>query len=248
MTVLVVENTRAIRRTIVNCLNEYKNVDIIEVSNAEDAFSELFKIKVDLIITNYDQPKLHGLEFVQKVKKKDGFVNIPILMIVDRTSDTEIIAATNAGVNDVVVRPIELKVLKKKLNKIIRNFLTTKDVKTFKGKKITLPIDNTIKKVSISEYSLGPIPDVVKNSYLVKEKDFWKTALYNWLSVKQITTDGIEKTTYYQKSDNGSRQELEVTKQPDNDDLFIEIVGHTSDVQQSLSEIWEKLEKITKIQ
>ena len=36
---------------------------------------------MDLIITDYQMPGMNGLDFVKKVKAKEGFENIPVILL-----------------------------------------------------------------------------------------------------------------------------------------------------------------------
>ena len=97
------------------------------VSTAEDAFEALRKLQesvtpYDLIITDYNMPKMNGLEFSKAVREADEYQFVPILMLTTETDDKKKQMAREAQVTGWIQKPFKmdrfLKIVQKSINQI----------------------------------------------------------------------------------------------------------------------------------
>ena len=81
--ILVVDDNNYIRSLATSLLKKQD----YNVISAADAFEAIELIKyygvkfLDLIITDYQMPRMNGLDFIKKVKLKEGFENIPVILL-----------------------------------------------------------------------------------------------------------------------------------------------------------------------
>ncbi len=81
--ILIVDDNNYIRSLATSLLKKQD----YNVISAADAFEAVELIKhygvkfLDLIITDYQMPGMNGLDFVKKVKAKEGFENIPVILL-----------------------------------------------------------------------------------------------------------------------------------------------------------------------
>ncbi len=81
MKFLVVDDSRTMRRIVANTLN---NIGYKDVTLAEDGSDAMKKMKVnqyDAIMTDWNMPRMNGLELVQSARKMERYKEIPIIMI-----------------------------------------------------------------------------------------------------------------------------------------------------------------------
>lgn len=123
MIAMIVGSSTTQKRLLNKYLHEAGVDKIIESHSGEDAFPRLFIENIDFIITEWNLPNMTGLEFVQLVKKEDRHKRIPILMILDHASKTEVVAAKNSGALDIIIKPVTSYILKNKLNQILNVIL-----------------------------------------------------------------------------------------------------------------------------
>jgi two-component system, chemotaxis family, chemotaxis protein CheY len=72
-----------------------------------------------LLITDWNMPKMHGLDLVQEVRRLDALKAIPILMITTMSANEDIVVALKAGVNNYVVKPFDVPTLKAKIQQLV---------------------------------------------------------------------------------------------------------------------------------
>lgn len=115
--ILVVDDSATMRKIITNVLKELDiHPDlIIEAQDGVDAIGKVKTNNFDLILTDWNMPKMDGLHLVQNLRKLPKSKDIPIIMITTEGSKTEVIAALKSGVNNYIVKPFNAQTLKTKL-------------------------------------------------------------------------------------------------------------------------------------
>ena len=122
--VLVVDDSSTMRRIIVNVLIQL-GVSSDFITEAEDGFAALGKVKTnsyDLILTDWNMPRMNGLQFVQNIRKLPKYTNTPVMMITTEGGKSEVIEALKNGVNNYIVKPFSAEVLKTKLEPILNKY------------------------------------------------------------------------------------------------------------------------------
>lgn len=102
-TVLVVDDNDDMRRYIQRLLEGHYNV-----MTAQDgllAEEALNKQLPDLIVTDLMMPNRNGLEFVESIKSKPEFANIPVIMLTARAGLHDRIKGLMVAVDDYLVKP-----------------------------------------------------------------------------------------------------------------------------------------------
>lgn len=119
--VLVVDDSSTMRRIIVNVLTQL-GISSDFIHEAEDGFAALGKVKTnsyELILTDWNMPRMNGLQFVQNIRKLPKYATTPILMITTEGGKSEVIEALKSGVNNYIVKPFNAEILKAKLEPIL---------------------------------------------------------------------------------------------------------------------------------
>ncbi len=96
----------------------FKN--ITETTDGNLALEQMQKEKSDLIIADWHMPNLNGLDFFKEVRKVDLWQSIPFLMITMEKDQQKVQEAIQAGVRDYIVKPINVKILKRKVGELLR--------------------------------------------------------------------------------------------------------------------------------
>ena len=119
MKVLVVDDSTTMRRIICNTLNTALHTpEILEAGDGEEGL-KLFKGNqdVDIILTDWNMPKMNGLAFLEKVREIN--TEVPVVMITTEAEKQNIVTAIKAGANTYVVKPFTPEVLQEKLQPFI---------------------------------------------------------------------------------------------------------------------------------
>ncbi|HDM75865.1 MAG TPA: response regulator [Deltaproteobacteria bacterium] len=118
MTVLVVDDFSTMRRINKNILKELGFKNILEADDGTTALEVLENNKVDLIISDWNMPKMTGLEFLKKVRASAEYKDIPFLMVTAEAQKENIIEAVKAKVSNYIVKPFTAQTLSEKIEKI----------------------------------------------------------------------------------------------------------------------------------
>lgn len=118
MKVLIVDDFATMRRIMKNILKQIGFTNIIEADDGTTALEELKNNSIDLIISDWNMPKMTGLDLLKTVRGSDEFKNIPFLMVTAEAQKQNVIDAVQAGVSNYVVKPFTAEAISEKIQKI----------------------------------------------------------------------------------------------------------------------------------
>ena len=118
-TILVVEDTKAVREEICDILR----IEEYEVIEAVDGLKGLKAVNnklPDLIITDILMPRLDGYKFIEELKSQDKTKNIPVIFLTAKAGKADKKQGMKLGVNDYLIKPLSpndlLEAVSNKLN------------------------------------------------------------------------------------------------------------------------------------
>lgn len=120
MKFLVVDDSPTMRRIVSNALRDIGYTELTEAADGEEAVEKLNGVPVDFIITDWNMPKMNGLDLTKAIRSHPSFGNLPILMITTRGMKEDVVAAMQARVNNYIVKPFTADVLREKINLIMK--------------------------------------------------------------------------------------------------------------------------------
>jgi two-component system chemotaxis response regulator CheY len=115
LTVLLVEDDGFALRLAQSILRNLGIGVILTARDGEEAIRilESESTKVDLIVSDWNMPKLSGLDLLRHVRKT--WHNMPFLMLTGRASEDFVLAAREYGVNAYIVKPFSPEQLLRKI-------------------------------------------------------------------------------------------------------------------------------------
>jgi two-component system chemotaxis response regulator CheY len=118
MRILVVDDHESMRRIEKQILNDlgYPNVDMAD--DGSTALPMLQAGKYDFVISDWNIPKMEGLELLRAIRADAKLTKIPVLLVTAESKKEKIIEAVKAGVNDYVVKPFNAEIIKAKIARI----------------------------------------------------------------------------------------------------------------------------------
>ena len=119
MKVLVVDDFATMRRILKNILTQIGYKHIIEADDGTTAMSVLKQEKIDLIISDWNMPKMTGLELLKNVRANPDLATIPFIMVTAEAQQDNIILAVKAKVSQYIVKPFTADTLGEKINKVL---------------------------------------------------------------------------------------------------------------------------------
>lgn len=127
--ILVVEDDRALNRSICSYLNRY-GYNAHGALNGSCAFDALYDSKYDLLISDIMMPETDGIDLAKAVRAVDN--EIPILFITARDDFPTKRKGFEAGIDDYMIKPIDLEELILRIEALLRRS------KIASNKKITI--------------------------------------------------------------------------------------------------------------
>jgi len=118
MKVLVVDDFATLRRIIKNVLKQIGFINILEADDGTAALGVLKENKVDLIISDWNMPKMNGLDLLKTVRKEEATKKVPFVMVTAEAQKDNVLQAVQAGVSNYIVKPFTADAVKEKLTKI----------------------------------------------------------------------------------------------------------------------------------
>jgi two-component system chemotaxis response regulator CheY len=118
-TALVVDDFSTMRRIVRNILRDLEFKNILEAEDGDAAVTILKTQKVDIIISDWNMPKMTGLELLKWVRSNEKTAAMPFLMVTAESQKENIIEAVKAKVSNYVVKPFTAATLAEKLEKIL---------------------------------------------------------------------------------------------------------------------------------
>jgi two-component system chemotaxis response regulator CheY len=118
MKILVVDDFSTMRRIVKNILRQLGFNNILEADDGSTGLDTLQNEKIGLIISDWNMPKMTGLELLKAVRADNALQDIPFLMVTAESQQENIIEAVKSGVNNYIVKPFTAEILGKKIEQI----------------------------------------------------------------------------------------------------------------------------------
>jgi len=118
MKILIVDDFATMRRIVKNILTQLGYKNVIEADDGTTALDVLKAEKVELIISDWNMPKMTGLDLLKAVRADASMANTPFIMVTAEAQQDNIILAVKAKVSQYIVKPFTAETLAEKLQKI----------------------------------------------------------------------------------------------------------------------------------
>jgi two-component system chemotaxis response regulator CheY len=120
MRYLIVDDSPITRKILINALRTFGIEDIIEAGDGQEGLAKIYAEKVDFVITDWNMPKMNGLEMVKMIRADNTLNNLFILMVTTRDSKQDILQAHQAIVSNYIVKPFTPQLLKEKIDSVLK--------------------------------------------------------------------------------------------------------------------------------
>lgn len=120
MTVLVVDDDRAIREAVVRAI-KFDGMEAEAVATAREALQRVngeHRTRPDLLILDLGLPDLDGLDVVKQIRARGD--DIPVLVLTARTQISDRVAGLDAGADDYLPKPFALPELLARVRALLR--------------------------------------------------------------------------------------------------------------------------------
>ena len=122
--VLIVDDEPQVRKLLETFLDRAGFV-VRVASDGLEALALLREEIPDLVITDVTMPNLNGLELTHRLRSSHKTARIPILMLSALKQEQDVLAGYAQGADDYVGKPIELTILRAKIDQLLRRSAST---------------------------------------------------------------------------------------------------------------------------
>ena len=118
--ILVVDDMLTIRDLVKGQLRAMGFKNVIEASDGEAALGIVINhasagSPVELVICDWNMPKMTGLEFLKQIRASEQFAKLPFVLLTSESERDQVTEAIMAGVSQYIVKPFAAKGFEDKL-------------------------------------------------------------------------------------------------------------------------------------
>ncbi|MEC9374493.1 MAG: response regulator [Planctomycetota bacterium] len=117
MRILLVDDSKTMRKIQRSVLTQLGHTDIEEATDGQDALSKVGAFQPNLLLVDWNMPTMDGLTFVKKFRESDK--TTPIIMVTTESERSRVVAAIKAGVNNYVVKPFTPDILSQRIEETL---------------------------------------------------------------------------------------------------------------------------------
>jgi len=122
--VLIVDDERSIRLSLKTILGNF-GFDIVEAARGEEAVALVRSEQFDAVLLDINMPGIGGIEVCRIMRKVSP--RLPIVMLTVQGSEDRKVEALNAGADDYITKPFQLRELTARLRAAVRRNRLTDD-------------------------------------------------------------------------------------------------------------------------
>ncbi len=118
--VIVVDDSSVMRQIIKNNLKQlgFEQSNLLDAEDGEQALKKITEGDVDLVISDWNMPRMTGIDFLREVRADGALKELPFLMVTSEADKEKIMEAVQAGVNQYIVKPFNATQLEEKIKEI----------------------------------------------------------------------------------------------------------------------------------
>ena len=120
--VLIVDDERSIRVSLRTILSNI-GFEIIEAARGEEALSLVRTARFDAVLLDINMPGIGGVEVCRQIRRESA--RLPIVMLTVQGSEDRKVEALDAGADDYITKPFQLRELIARLKAAVRRNRTT---------------------------------------------------------------------------------------------------------------------------
>jgi DNA-binding response OmpR family regulator len=94
--------------------------DTVSAMNGVDALEMIEHQQFDLVLMDVSMPGLNGIECIQRLRQTWSLDSLPVIVVSAMVDSDDVVAAIEAGANDYIVKPINMRVLMARIAMCLR--------------------------------------------------------------------------------------------------------------------------------
>lgn len=125
MNILIVDDSKIVRRVLKNALERYalkegwENLSLYEAEDGVEAMEAMKNHEIDIMFLDWNMPNMNGDEVVTRVRENKEWNKTRIIMATTEGEKSLVVKMLKKGVNGYLVKPLQEESLFKTLNNIM---------------------------------------------------------------------------------------------------------------------------------
>jgi two-component system chemotaxis response regulator CheY len=119
--VLVIDDIEDMRAILRRLLSAMGFTQIHVARNGVEGLSVLRSLPIDLVICDWNMPKMSGRELLDEVRADPKLWMIPFIMLTGENSAQHVKSALSAGVTDFIIKPFKAATLEHRLGLVLNS-------------------------------------------------------------------------------------------------------------------------------
>ncbi len=117
MRILLVDDSRTIRKIQKKVLAQLGYQDVIEAGDGVEALAQYKESPPDLMLIDWNMSSMNGITLVKTIRQTDK--SIALIMCTTEAEESRVGEALQAGVNNYVVKPFTAETLSERINQTL---------------------------------------------------------------------------------------------------------------------------------
>ena len=92
---------------------------VVEAGNGQEGLARLDAKRVDLVITDLNMPVMDGIEFIKRLRQRQGAKGVPVLMLTTESAANKKEQGKAAGATGWIVKPFDPEKLVQVIRKLV---------------------------------------------------------------------------------------------------------------------------------
>ncbi len=116
---LVVDDSLALRRSVMYALQRLTDIVCVESQDGADALRKFSQGKFDIVLTDINMPVLDGLKLIRHLRSDAKNAHVPIIVISTESADADRDRALKLGANAYLIKPVQAQVVLDTVKKLL---------------------------------------------------------------------------------------------------------------------------------
>ena len=117
--ILIVDDSRTIRRMIAKSLANIHRTTFEEAENGLEAIERLVLGPVSLMVLDLNMPEMHGIEVLKFVRSRPAYKSMPVVVLTTRGDEVSQADALAAGASLYLTKPFSPQELETKVRQLL---------------------------------------------------------------------------------------------------------------------------------
>jgi two-component system, chemotaxis family, chemotaxis protein CheY len=118
--ILIVDDVQMVRALLITALDACGLSRVTEATNGVEGIEQIEQAiaigkPFELVISDWNMPKMNGLELLRKVREKPESKDVPFLLLTTENEKGNVLQAVAAGASHYIVKPVNAETLRERL-------------------------------------------------------------------------------------------------------------------------------------